>query len=228
MEELDLNILFQKPELDKMVTLEILPLAPLSMVSDIPGTYYKTQEIPDKYKLCGLFENILGWHFGKNDRIAISKKIKEFHTKKLKNKEFQIKESNSGYKPLLHDFFEIGLIIKSQTSFYNDLWKKSFSRMDADTHAKGTPNIDYYTLRKKHLFLKEEKGGLPIFFQEHKSKYPMYYTSPTLREYVVHEGRIQMTLQINKELAELLNAALDNNSTAYLGNSEGWIELNIF
>lgn len=76
--EIDLNILFQKPVLDLKVTLEILPLAPLSMVSDIPGTYYKSQEIPDKYKLCGLFENILGWHFGKNDRMAISKKLKNF------------------------------------------------------------------------------------------------------------------------------------------------------
>lgn len=224
---IDLNILFQKPELDKNVVLGILPLAPLSMVSDIPGTYYKTQEIPDKYKLCGLFENILGWHFGKNDRIAISKKVKEFHLKKLKNKDFEVAESNSGFKPLLYDFFEMGLVVKPQSSFYNDLWKKSFSRMDADTHAKGTPNIDYKILQKKHLFLKSEEGSLPVFFQKYKSNYPMYYTSPTLREYVIYEDQIQITLKINKDLSDLLKIAVSENPTAYLGNSEGWIELNI-
>jgi len=224
---IDLNILFQKPEKDKIVTLEILPLAPLSMVSNIPGTYYKTQEIPDKFKLCGLFENILGWHFGKNDRIAIYKKLKEFHVKKLKNKDFELAESNSGFKPLLYDFFEVGLVVKPQSSFYNDLWKKSFSRMDADTHAKGTPNLDYNILKKKHLFLKSEDGGLPVFFQKYKSNYPMFYTSPTLREYVVHENQIQITLKINKDLFELLKSAINENSASYLGNSEGWVELNI-
>lgn len=223
--EIDLNILFQKPELDKKVILTILPLAPLSMVSDIPGTYYKSQEIPDKYKLCGLFENIMGWHFGKNDREAIAKKVKEFHIKKLKDNEFQVKESNSGFKPLLYDFFEIDLVVKRETILYNDLWKKSFSRMDADTHAKGTPNLDYQILRLKQRSLQEE--DLKSFFGRNKTNYPMYYTSPTLREYVIYDGIIEIALKINHELAELLKNTTNQNSMAYLGNSEGWVELNI-
>ena len=102
--KVNLEIIFQKPELGKRIKLIILPLAPLSMVSDIPGTYYKTQDIPDKYKICGLFENILGWHFDKNDRIAIQKKLKEFNKKVLRNTIYENSGANSGFQPLLSNF----------------------------------------------------------------------------------------------------------------------------
>lgn len=223
--KIDLNIIFQKPMLDKQAKLIIMPLAPLSMVSDIPGTYYKTQEVPDKYKLCGLFENILGWHFDKGDRIAIQKKLKEFNKKVLKNASYENTEANSGFQPLLFNFFETGIFLKYNSQHYNDLWKKAFSRMDADVHAKGTPNLDYEVLRQKQHALKTEP--IADFFKVNKKKYPLYYTSPTLREYVVYEGEIQIKLDIHQPLFMELKKALQHNSTAYLGNSEGWVEIKI-
>ena len=223
--KVNLDIIFQKPVLGKKVKLTILPLAPLSMVSDIPGSYYKTQEVPDKYKLCGLFENLLGWHFDRNDRIAIQKKLKEYNKKVLRNPEYANSEANSGFQPLLFDFFEMGMFLRHQPQYYNDLWKRSFSRMDADVHAKGTPNLDYEVLKKKPEALRE--GTIGDFFKENKKKYPMYYTSPTLREYVVYEGKLQITFDMYEPLFVELEKALQNNSTAYLGNSEGWVEINI-
>jgi CRISPR-associated protein Cas5 len=222
---INLEIIFQKPSLDKSVKLVIQPLAPLSMVSDIPGTYYKTQEVPDKYKLCGLFENLLGWHFDKNDRAAITKDLKKFNVKTLKNDKYVSKEANSSFQPLLFDFFETGLVLRHQSVQYNDLWKKAFSRMDADTHAKGTPNLDYEVLKKKHIALKD----VPIadFFKENKKNYPMYYTSPTLREYIAYSGVIEIKIDMHVPLFDELQTALLNNSTAYLGNSEGWVEINM-
>lgn len=217
---IDLNLIFQKPLLDTKAKLTIIPLAPLSMVSDIPGSYYKTNDIPDKYKLCGLFENILGWHFDKNDRLAIHKKMKS-----ERKKDFVSYESNSGFKPLLYNFFEKGMEVKYPSIRYNDLWKRSFSRMDADVHPKGTPNLDYEVLKLKHKALKETNIG--TFFSEHKKKYPMYYTSPTLREYVAYEGEIQICLTIHQPLFIEIQNALKNNSTAYLGNSESWVEIKI-
>jgi len=259
---IDIELIFQKHILDKKVKLIIEPLAPLSMVSDIPGTYFKTQNVPDKYKICGLFENILGWHFSKNDRIKIAKKIKEFNVKKLKNIEYSSKLSNSSYQPLLFDSFETGLVFKQPSFYYNDLWKKAFSRMDADVHPKGTPNVDYEVLRKKkwikfkeqeqekikekiNKLKKDEEGNtqeiehlkerllpnstspLLAFFKNNANGYPMYYTSPTQREYVVHEGSIQIKIDMTSQLFFKLNKALQNNSTAYLGNSEGWVEIKI-
>lgn len=258
---MNVKILLEKPEIDKSAKIIIKPLAPLSMVSDIPGTYYKSQEVPDKYKLCGLFENIMGWHFSKNDRAKISKKIKDFNQKKLKNKDYTPTQSNSGFQPLLFDFFEVGMTYRSHGINYNDLWKRSFSRMDADVHPKGTPNLDYEVLKKKNWIKEKEeeqskikeklkelkdsgdeveinnlKGQLlpnstsPLlaFFQVYKRNYPLYYTSPTLREYIDYSGEeIQMKLVMDSRLFNLLSDALIENSTAYLGNNEGWVEIKL-
>lgn len=255
---MNIEILQTQSNINKVAKLTIQPLAPLSMVSEIPGTYYKAEDIPDKIKLCGLFENILGWHFDKKDRDEISKDLIDFHKKRLKNKKYGIGKSNSGYQPLLFDFFEIGMIFKSETINYNDLWKRSFSRMDADVHPKGTPNIDYNRLRQKGWIKEEEnrqesikkeiksldskidkekitelkekikKAPLLMFFEENKKAYPMYYTSPTIREYIDYLGaNIQIQLKIDGRLFEKLVLALENCSTAYLGNSEGWVELKL-
>jgi len=223
---MNINILLQEPKIEKQVKITIEPLAPLSIVSDIPGTYYKAQNTPDKYKLCGVFENILGWHFSKNDRTKISKKIKEFNHKKLKNKSYYSSQSNSGFQPLLYDFFEIGMTFTNHGTHYNDLWKRSFSRMDADVHAKGSPNLDYPILREKHNALKSE--DLLSFFKKNKSSFPMFYTSPTLREYIDYAGeQFQIKLTMDTNLYSLLAIALTDNSTAYLGNNEGWVEIKI-
>lgn len=73
----NIDFLLNKPEISKHLKLIIQPLAPLSMVSEIPGSYYKTLDTPDKFKISGLLENILGWHFSKNDRGKIIKHIKK-------------------------------------------------------------------------------------------------------------------------------------------------------
>lgn len=253
---MDLSILKQKPDLNQKVKLIIQPLAPLSMVSDIPGTYYKTQNTPDKYKICGLFENILGWHLSINDRDNINKELKK------KGKRKKINESNSSYKPLLFDFFDITLSFTGESIHYNDLWKKSFSRRDADVHPKGTPNLDYAVLKRKKWLknkeaeqekLKEELKELKkdedynedkikelndkilpgsispllVFFKDNIGAFPTYYTSPTLREYISFGGEIQLGLSIDEELLKQLENVLKDCSTGYLGNSEGWVELKI-
>jgi CRISPR-associated protein Cas5 len=80
MKSIDLSILKKIPDLSKEAILEIQPLAPLSMVSELPGSYYKTLKTPDKKMICGMFENILGWHIDLADRklISVSKKTQLF------------------------------------------------------------------------------------------------------------------------------------------------------
>ncbi len=253
---MDLSILKQKPEVSKKVKLIIQPLAPLSMVSDIPGTYYKTQTTPDKFKICGLLENILGWHLSVNDRDKINKELKKM------DKERKVNESNSSYKPLLFDFFDIYLSFSGKTIQYNDLWKKSFRRSDADVHPKGTPNLDYNILKTKKWvkekeleqeILKEElknlnkdtevnksqieqlkgkilpSGTTPLllFFKKNLKAYPTYYSSPTLREFISFEKDIELGLNIDESLLLQLENVLQYCSTGYLGNSEGWVEIKI-
>src|SRR5690554_1212509 len=226
MKRQNLEILKFKPELNKKVKLVIEPLAPLSMVSDLPGSYYKVQEIPDKFKLAGLFENILGWQFGKKTRQDILKDLKKHYKKKFKEKDYDLDVSNSGFQPLLLDYFEIGMVYKSESMNYNDLWKRSFRRNDEDVHPKGTPNLDYQKLREKQIQLKSI--SLKEFYKSNLSSFPLYYTTPTLREYIDYLGQnIQISLKIDQTLLSLLNQAINECSSAYLGNSEGWVEIKI-
>jgi CRISPR-associated protein Cas5 len=260
--KINLDIIFQKPSLDKKVKLTIMPLAPLSMVSAIPGSYYKTDDIPDKYKICGLFENILGWHFDKEDRLKIHKKIKEHHKKEFKSSEYEPQHSASGFQPLLFNFFETGMVLKHQSYFYNDLVKMCARRTDADVHPKGTPNLDYKILKEKKwvrlkekeiekyreekkklekdkeknkdrlkelesLIPKQGQGPLLDLYKQNLLQFPMYYTSPSVREFAYTEGSIQISLNIHNTLYEALSLSLNNCSTAYLGNSEGWVEINL-
>jgi len=82
--EIDISILEKVPEPNLNVVLEIEPLAPLSMVSDLPGSYYKTMKVPDKKMLCGLFENLLGWHIDLADRKAIMNDLISLRRKQAK------------------------------------------------------------------------------------------------------------------------------------------------
>ena len=68
---IDLSILRKLPELKTQAVLAIRPLAPLSMVSELPGSFYKTLKYPSKKMLCGLFENMFGWHFDNSLRLEI-------------------------------------------------------------------------------------------------------------------------------------------------------------
>ena len=45
---IDLSILKKLPEQNVQAVLEIIPLAPLSMVSELPGSFYKTMKYPSK------------------------------------------------------------------------------------------------------------------------------------------------------------------------------------
>jgi CRISPR-associated protein Cas5 len=75
MTKIDLSILKSVPQLSVNAELRIEPLAPLSMVSELPGSFYKAMSRPDKKIICGLIENILGWHIDWRDRKCISKEI---------------------------------------------------------------------------------------------------------------------------------------------------------
>lgn len=88
---IDLSILKKLPELQTQAVLAIRPLAPLSMVSELPGSFYKTLKYPSKKMLCGLFENMLGWHFDNKLRLEIFKDMVKIRKKQkidLKKEQF--------------------------------------------------------------------------------------------------------------------------------------------
>lgn len=237
--EIDISILEKVPEPTVNVVLEIEPLAPLSMVSELPGSYYKTLKSPDKKMLCGLFENILGWHIDLADRKAIIKDLitlKKKLAKKDPKIEFIDRTKGSTYCPLLMDYFEItnAQPIFSRAVFYDDLWSKSYRRADAIVHPKGTFNISYDLLIDKRSLKRNEKNSKQVddkelekFFKDNISKFPLYYSTPTGREYISMDGRYEISIILDYNLFKMLQEKTTANNLCYLGNSEGWVDLKL-
>jgi len=235
MENLDLSILEKVPEPNLKVILEIEPLAPLSMVSELPGSYYKTLKSPDKKMLCGLFENILGWHIDLADRKSIISeliKLRNMQGKKNPQVKFIDKTKGSTYSPLLMDYFEIILSVIPETRFYDDLWSKAYRRADAVVHPKGTFNLSYNLIPLKRELKRSEKNPKQIddttlekFFKSNIEQYPQYYSTPTTREYVFAKGKYEIQITIDTDLYKLLQDRLLYENIGYLGNNEGWVDL---
>jgi CRISPR-associated protein Cas5 len=244
-DEVDISILQRNPILDSSIILEIQPLAPLSMVSELPGSYYKTLKMPDKKMLCGLFENILGWHIDLADREKIFKEVKTLRERKIKAQAksngknetlFGIGETispatdytkGSTYKPLLMDYFEIEKCVPKfkNVVFYDDLWKKAYRRADADVHPKGTTNLSHELISEKREWLSNDDNTLLSFFKNNIDKFPLYYSSPTKREYLSMRGSYLFEIHIDKKLCEMLCEKVATENLGYLGNSEGWVNL---
>jgi len=237
--EINLAILRKQPKLDCSVILEIQPLAPLSMVCEFPGSYYKTLKIPDKKMLCGLLENILGWHIDLSDRKTIQteiKKLREEQTKNGLNIKFVDHTKGSTYIPLLMDYFDILDFQPSFTKvfFYDDLWNKSYRRADAVVHPKGTFNISYDLLIEKRKLKRSENNPKQVddkelekFFKKYLTKFPLYYSTPTNREYIFMDGKYDVSIIIDSELNAMLQAKILTDNIGYLGNNEGWVDLKI-
>ena len=236
---IDLSILKKLPELQTQAVLVIRPLAPLSMVSELPGSFYKTLKYPSKKMLCGLFENMLGWHFDNSLRLEIFKDMVKARKKQkidLKKEQFI---QGSTYLPLLMDYCDISgnISLKEFKSMFNysDLWNRGYRRSDSNKHLNGCRNIDAslvaerYNLftRWKDLSSKEAESKKDEWFKYNIGKIPCFYTSPTPREYICLDAVMEMPLILDVNFAELLTAETKTSNICYLGNNEGWVNIKI-
>lgn len=229
---IDISILKSVPNLNSHAILEIRPLAPLSMVSDVPGSYYKTLPYPNKKMLCGLFENMLGWHFDKKMRDDIFKVWAKCMKKQkivVNKRDFQ---QGSSYIPLLMNYFELigSPSIKSfrKMCYYIDLWNKCFRRSDSPIHLNGCKSIDDRVIADKQAVFSKDKSDSEIkkkWFKNHIEQIPCFYTSPTNREYVDLDALYEIQINIDRKLLAMLNET--SCGVCYLGNSEGWVQVDI-
>lgn len=241
---IDISLLKEKPELTEKVLLRITPLAPLSMVAEMPGTFYKTMRRPDKRMLCGLMENALGWHLSWTDRenILICSRTQR-GLDKVKT------EDRSSYVPLLMDYFEISGRVRIENlhsiCFYKDLWSREFRRKDSlQKHINGCRNISIDVLAEYHVLFnegkkegteneedeekkKKEEADLKRkeWCKENQDKVPMYYTTPTEREFMNLDGEFMVETLMDKRLLQLLRESLPMRNVGYLGTSEGWVDI---
>jgi CRISPR-associated protein Cas5 len=216
----------------EIAILRIQPLAPLSMVSSMPGSHYKTLKEPSHIMLSGLFENILDLHLSINDRKAIREKIEQVFKKDKTKENLEFEATNSSYLPLLSHLFKVELVHLPPVSFFSDLWKRMYRRSDASVHPKGTPNLDHQLLAAKNQLPLDDQGKIinkeyETFFKDNIDRFPMYYTTLSQREYLCADGEYQIKLSITTELFELLSKALAENDLGYLGTNDGWVSIKI-
>ena len=236
---IDLSILRNSQYSKVNATLEIRPLAPLSMVSEMPGSFYKTLRYPSKKMLCGLFENILGWHFDNATRTEIFNdmaKLRKKHKLLIKKDHFV---QGSTYLPLLMEYFDIAgkAILKDFKSVFNysDLWNRGYRRADSNKHLNGCRNIDISLVAEKarlydewrKLGSKEAEAKKDSWFKENIGKVPCFYTSPTNREYVAVDAVVSMPLLMDSRLFIMLSNRITESNLGYLGNSEGWVNIKL-
>ena len=237
---IDLSILKKLPELKTQAVLSIRPLAPLSMVSELPGSFYKTMKYPSKKMLCGLFENMLGWHFDNKLRLEIFKDMVKVRKKqKIDLKKEQLIHGST-YLPLLMEYFDISgniSLIEFKSMFnYSDLWNRGYRRPESNIHLNGCRNIDVSLVAERYnLFTKwndltskkESKAKKDEWVKNNIGKIPYFYTSPTPREYICLDAVMEIPLMLDVNFAELLLAEAKISNICYLGNSEGWVNIKI-
>lgn len=237
---IDLSILKKLPELKTQAVLSIRPLAPLSMVSELPGSFYKTLRYPSKKMLCGLFENMLGWHFDNRLRLEIFKdmvKVRKKQKIKLKKEQFI---QGSTYLPLLMEYFDISgnISLKEFKSMFNysDLWNRGYRRPESNIHLNGCRNIDVSLVAERYnLFTKwndltskkESNSKKDEWVKNNIGKIPCFYTSPTPREYIYLDAVMEIPITMDIMLAEKLLTKNRISNICYLGNSEGWVNVEI-
>lgn len=249
---IDLSILRKSPKLSKHAILEIIPLAPLSMVSDMPGAYYKTLMYPSKKMICGLFENMLEWHFSQDIRSKILKDM-ELERKLQGNKHIQSQYNNgSTYIPLLIDYFSIKkpkltpLAKDFPICFYvyKDIWSRARRRHSEYTQITGARHLSPEVFNEIHDYLEQHKKEIekPVDRNNNITKWmklktgsdgyengkrlPFYYYTPTPREFIAIEAKMVIPIDIDEELLKMLKEK-ENYSVSYLGTSESWIDIKI-
>lgn len=129
---MEYDFFLEPPVLTEKGQLTITALAPLSMVSKQPGTYFRSELAPTEGMLYGMLENALGWHFGADQRRALLKGLKKLAKKKHRKKEEfadhswlndKPRSTDSGYLSLLQYHLEFKSLTTPETRFsYDDLW----------------------------------------------------------------------------------------------------------
>ena len=256
METIDLQFFLEPPELTVKGLLTIEALAPLSMVAAQPGKYYRSQPYPTENMLYGLLENALGWHLHDTIRKTIIDSFKK-QLKKSSKKEAQWIDSDwvtskaetsaVGYMSLLQYHVKFSeMKIKPAVSSFDDLWSQHLR----DTGRSFFGGSKHYDFSLSDILNREKQGliefgdraefqnytdeelqnlpdGAKIKYTAIRGKFPQYYVSPTVREYVIPQSSYLIGLDTTPTISALLNKAFDNPAAPlYLGSNDGWVEVN--
>lgn len=236
----DLSFFLEPPELDKKGKIIIDALAPLSMTTSQPGTYYRSQSVPTKNMLYGMIENALGWHIGSSDRTDILKGLRKLAKKELGRGHFlkdtnwitgdSDEESEVGYRSLLQYHLKfITPHIEPETIHFDDLWSRHV-RSNNTSFPGGSRNYDislepiinmeknddisFGDTKAYKLRDPAELKGVQKDGKVHvnalRPRFPQYYVSPTPREYVIPQNKYVFPVKTTETVKMMIIEALNN------------------
>ncbi len=239
--KLDLSFLLQSPDLSIRAMLTINALAPLSMVTNMPGKYYRSQPEPSPEMLYGLLENALGWHV--TDKTSEKQRAKFINRMEKKQKR-QARESGVGFASLLQFHVEIESIAVPPLMHFDDLWSQ---HLRGGRFPTGSRNYDYKVIPLMNATRDKARGitiddkakstrdpeainsfhdNMAIHADVVRPYFPQYYVSPTPREYVEPAGVYKCVIATSPALAGLLaDAVADPAAPLYLGSNDGWVDV---
>jgi CRISPR-associated protein Cas5 len=256
MKSIDLQFFMEPPILDKRCMLTIEALAPLSMVAAQPGKYYRSQPAPTSHMLYGLMENALGWHLFDALRKQTIDGLKRVLKKEYKkdtdwiNSDWMASKANGsavGYVSLLQYHVQFtGAIVQPDVISFDDLWSQHLH----DTGRSFFGGSNHYDSSLSELLNKEKRGliefgdraefqnysqeqltnvpdGAKIKYNAIRSKYPQYYVSPTVREYIIPQRPYLIGFDTTNSVSKILKRAFEDPvAPLCLGSNDGWVEVN--
>ena len=233
----ELNYLNESTDYSTGAILTINALAPLSMVAQMPGKYYRCQPAPTHEMLYGMLENALGWHIAESDRARLIKELRKRHGEVHS-------ESGSGFRSVLQYHVRIGLGVQPAVTHYNDLWSQhlhgaSFVGGSREYSHEAIPIMDAIAGKrivandlakagKDEALLNNFQDGDTVHLNVLRPYFPQYYVSPTLREYIIVEGSYMYGIETSLAFAKILESAVtDPAAPLYLGSNDGWVDASL-
>ena len=264
---IDLSFYLEPPDNQTTAELNIEVLAPLSLVADQPGSYFRSARIPSTPMIWGMMENALGWHFDEATRNTLFKALtKQIKKGKKRYPAFQdhpwlqgkFANAASSYKSILQFHVEAELLeVPTMTLQFDDLWSMllsdnginfvggsrhyaSWLERIINLSKQEDPSQPVNKKTKKHppfVSFGDRKGYVRLSLEELKELdrglvnttsinpyFPLYYSSPRKRAYVVPASPYKYQVKTTKKLADLLVAAFEAPAAPlYLGTNDGWV-----
>lgn len=236
---IDLSFYLEPPELERRGRLIISSLAPVSMVSQQPGTYFRSELSPTNEMLYGMIENATGWHFDEDHRKKIIKGLIKVAKKKygtdpswkdhpwLKGK---LATSGSGYASFLQYHLKFTSVHRDDDPLtWDDLWSM-LNKSDSISFVGGSRNYDF---RLERLITESRKDSPAVTFGDRKGyerftlselkklvegqihvkslspNFPQFYSSPRKRGYIEPQVPWVYEIACTEKVSQIISEAIN-------------------
>jgi CRISPR-associated protein Cas5 len=221
--DVNLDFIFEEetPAIDTI--LKITPQGALSMVTSSVGSYYATAKKPNHNMILGLIENAIGIHIPRQTREDILTNAFNANRKVFEKRQTFSKKGSRAYLPIIYNQVIVNNISTPKGLVFVDTSIMHWSIKKTNSHYSGSKHIDHTLV---NLDYNPKQGE--VIPEKIYNKLPDFYGTMKKREYVLFDnGDIVCDLTLSPTVYNLLNGALERNSLAYMGTSDGLVDVEL-